>query len=160
MIGVRVSLTVAQKEVFHFQHTNYTHHPNVSWGARTGRWVLVHFDGNSFKAIVSVGYGHRKWGPVIEHLLVCTESMLKGGNGHEVWFVDGERSGRDEETRANVVSCRTREAKHFGDSTQPKYRKEPPPPPTPPKKSRRKQTNKNVSRWQIPKTIFAHVCPV
>jgi hypothetical protein len=107
MIGIRVSLTVAQKEVFHFQHTNYTHHPNVSCALVGG--VLVHFephfDGNSFKAIVSGGPRNRKWGPVITHLLLCTESMLKGRKwARSVWFVDRERSGRDEETRA--TQCR------------------------------------------------------
>jgi len=88
-----------------------------------------------------------EWGgPVIVsgvHLLRthwCAQNRWwKEASGREVWFVDGERSGRDEETRAHAVSCRTREAKDFGDSTQPKYRKE--------RrnffsKNRRKQTNK------------------
>jgi len=145
MIGVRVSLTVAQKEVFHFQHTNYTHHPNVSWGARTGRWVLVHFephfDRNSFKAIVSVGCGNRKWGPVIEHLLVCTESMLKGGKwARSVICRRGAKWARRGDSRQrSVVSYARGEALRRFYATEISQRT-PSHPPSPKKKS--KKTNK------------------
>jgi hypothetical protein len=105
---------VAQKEVFHFQHTNYTLHPNVSCAMVGG--VLVHFephfDGNSFKAIVSGGPGNRKWGPVITHVLVCTESMLKGGQvGEKCDLSTGSEVGetrRLEPTQYRVVRERRR----------------------------------------------------
>ncbi len=78
-------------------------------------------------------------------------------SGREVWFVDGERSTRDEETRATqcrVVRERRRTSAILRNRNIAK---------NPGKKTKveeNKQTNKNVSWWQIAKTVFAHVCPV
>ncbi len=108
------SLTVVQNEVFHFQHTNYTHHPNVSCVLVGGVSVHFepHFDGNSFQAIVSGGPGNLKWGPVITHVLVGTESMLKGGQvGEKCDLSTGSEVGetrRLEPTQCRVVRERRR----------------------------------------------------